>query len=142
MLNPEDPFPIAAAGERRLDRRGFLRAAGAAAVAVVVGEWRAAEAPAAHAGRVVLPRGDVPGIGEARAIVAADGTEVVAVRLDAETLLGFARRCPHLGCPVVWSAARGRFECPCHRAVFEARTGRVLTGPPRRGLTPVTLEVA
>jgi nitrite reductase/ring-hydroxylating ferredoxin subunit len=137
-----DPFPVAIAGERALDRRRFLCAAGTAAVAVLAGEWIAARQPAARAGLVRLARADTPAIGEARALVAVHGAQALAVRLDADTLVAFERRCPHLGCPVVWSAARGRFECPCHRAVFEARTGRVLAGPPPRGLTPLALEVA
>ena len=71
-----------------------------------------------------------------RRCVAADGREALAVRLDADTVVAFDRRCPHLGCPVRWSAERGRFECPCHHAAFDARTGAVLFGPPTRGLTP------
>jgi len=141
VLTPNDPFPIAADDERMLDRRRFLCAAGAAAVAVLAGEWTAARAPAERApGHVVLA--DALAVGEARGVVATNGADALAVRVDAETLVAFERRCPHLGCPVVWSTVRGRFECPCHRAVFEARTGRVLSGPPTRGLTPITLEVA
>jgi Rieske Fe-S protein len=142
VLKPTDPFPIADAAERALDRRRFLRAAGTAAVAVLAGEWRAGRPPAVHPGHVRLAPADQPAIGEARALVATNGADALAVRVDADTLVAFERRCPHLGCPVVWSAARARFECPCHRAVFEARTGRVLAGPPSRGLTPLTLELA
>jgi len=64
------------------------------------------------------------------------------VRLDADTVVAYERRCPHLGCPVLWSAERGRFECPCHHAAFDARTGRVLFGPPRRGLAAVPVTPA
>jgi nitrite reductase/ring-hydroxylating ferredoxin subunit len=135
----DDSFPIGVEAERRLDRRRFLCASGAAAIAVLGGEWlarRALDAPVRLAVPAGLPRG------EARALTTADGREVLAVRLDEATVVAFERRCPHLGCPVVWSATRARFECPCHRAAFEARSGRVLSGPPRRGLRPVVLEVA
>lgn len=141
-MRPDDPFPIAAAGERLLDRRRFLCAAGAAAVAVVGGEWLAGPAPPGVSGPLVLRDGDGLAVGEARALDTAGGGQAIAVRIDAATIVAFDRRCPHLGCPVVWTVARGRFECPCHRAVFDGRTGRVLAGPPRRGLTPIPLEIA
>ena len=125
--------------ERRLDRRRFLYAAGAAAALAVGGELLAhgRGEPAPPAAPTRLPRTLAPG--EALAVPAASG-EVLAVRLDADTLVAFDRRCPHLGCPVVWAAAHGRFECPCHHAAFDARTGRVLFGPPRRGLVAMAVE--
>ena len=67
------------------------------------------------------------------------GREALVVRVSSDAIVAFDRRCPHLGCPVLWSAARSRFECPCHRAAFDARTGAVLFGPPRRGLTPMEI---
>ncbi len=96
MLTPNDPFPIAADDERMLDRRRFLCVAGAAAVAVLAGEWTAARAPAERApGHVVLA--DALAVGEARGVVATNGADALAVRVDAETLVAFERRCPHLG---------------------------------------------
>ena len=59
-----------------------------------------------------------------------------------DATIAFDRRCPHLGCPVLWSAERTRFECPCHHAAFDARTGEVLFGPPRRGLAPAIVRRA
>jgi len=133
------PFPRVLVEERRLDRRRFLCAAGAAAALAAGGELLA------HAlgdPPPVEPR-RVPGTlapGETCTVPVVAG-EVLAVRLDADTVVAYDRRCPHLGCPVVWAAARGRFECPCHRAAFDARTGEVLFGPPRRGLRAVAVEV-
>lgn len=120
--------------DRMLDRRRFLCAAGAAAAAAVAGEVVATRLPepALSAG---VPVPDLV-VGEAHAIPVSGG-EVLAVRLDADTVVAFDRRCPHLGCPVRWSAEHGRIECPCHHAAFDARTGDVLFGPPARGLTPV-----
>jgi Rieske Fe-S protein len=128
--------------ERRLDRRRFLCAAGAAVVAVVGGEWLGAASPAPVFRPVVLPYAADLAVGETRTLEMSEGGQAIAVRLDAASVVAFDRRCPHLGCPVVWAAARRRFECPCHRAIFDGRTGRVVTGPPRRGLTPVPLELA
>jgi Rieske Fe-S protein len=133
-------FPVALADERRVDRRRFLGAAGAAIALVAAGKWLAARleehAPVAPA--IALAAIADLARGAARVLPRAGG-ETLAVRLDDGTLAAFDRRCPHLGCPVVWAAARGRFECPCHHAAFDARSGAVLFGPPRRGLTPIAI---
>lgn len=146
-LNEEasDPFPIAAADEQRLDRRRFLCAAGCAAVLALGGEWAARRA-ARHGEPPIRLESDAAtanlAIGEGRTVAAADGREVLVVRVaDGETV-AFDRRCPHLGCPVLWAAERARFECPCHHAAFDARTGEVLFGPPRRGLAPAVVRRA
>ena len=143
-MKTEDRFPIAAEDAARLDRRRFLGAIGASAVLALCGEWagRALAARRAPASEVHLDARRPLAVGEARALTDAAGAEVLAVRLDDATVVGFDRRCPHLGCPVMWSAERNRFECPCHHAAFDARSGRVLFGPPRRGLARVDVRIA
>jgi Rieske Fe-S protein len=126
-----------------IGRRTFLCTAALTGVSALVGEWWGrAHAPAIPAvvpfpiaAAAELPAGNALGF----TIV---GTTIpgVLVRLDAETCVAFDRRCPHLGCPVQWSRERTRFECPCHAAVFDGSSGRVLAGPPRRGLRPIELE--
>ncbi|MDX2166646.1 MAG: Rieske (2Fe-2S) protein [Deltaproteobacteria bacterium] len=129
-------FPIAAAEERKLDRRRFLGVAGCAAALVAGGEWlaRRGEVAAAAPLEIAPPDAAALAVNEARA-VAVSGGEVLTVKLADGEVVAFDRRCPHLGCPVVWAAEHQRFECPCHHAAFDARSGRVLFGPPRRGLT-------
>ena len=139
MLKPGSTFPIRLAEEQSLDRRRLLRLAGAAAVAACAGEWMAR--PPSRAEPSAAPPLRVPdladlGPGAARAIAIGE-REVLVARLGDGDIVAFDRRCPHLGCPVVFAAVRERFECPCHQAAFDARTGRVLFGPPRSGLTPV-----
>jgi len=46
--------------------------------------------------------------------------------------------CPHLGCPVSWDG--GGFLCPCHNSRF-GPNGEVGTGPAKRGLDPLPVEV-
>ncbi len=135
-------FPVRADDEQRLDRRRFLGLAGCSALLVAGGEWLARDG--GEPAPLTLAAADAAGlaIGEARAVATAGGDEALVVRLAAGEVVAFDRRCPHLGCPVVWAAARGRFECPCHHAAFDARTGGVLFGPPRRGLTPARVRSA
>ena len=79
----------------------------------------------------------VPGIGQA-------GKTTVYVRrrnpqIDTEPAdeyneyIAISHRCMHLGCPVRFVEAAGRFICPCHGGVYNFR-GEVDGGPPVRPL--------
>ncbi|HLJ58727.1 MAG TPA: ubiquinol-cytochrome c reductase iron-sulfur subunit [bacterium] len=48
--------------------------------------------------------------------------------------------CTHMGCPVRWNQAAGRFLCPCHGGVFDG-DGHVLSGPPPRPLDRYAVKV-
>ncbi len=141
LTRASTPFPIEVDAERRVDRRRFLGTAGVALAVAAAGDWLArrivAHVPALPALSAATLAELAPG--EARIVARADG-ETLAVRLQDGSVAAFDRRCPHLGCPVVWAAERGRFECPCHHAAFDARSGAVLFGPPRTGLTPVAIR--
>lgn len=144
-MKTSNEFPITNAAEQAIDRREFLRLAAGAATVAAAGEWlgRSFFEPA-PAG--VAPMRIADGVslapGEARVIMlVGTNRSALLVRLGSDRLVAFDRHCPHLGCPVLWSASRRLFECPCHNAVFDAETGAVLHGPPRRGLDPFTVEV-
>jgi menaquinol-cytochrome c reductase iron-sulfur subunit len=47
--------------------------------------------------------------------------------------IAISTRCMHLGCPVRFVEAAGRFICPCHGGVYDFR-GKVEGGPPVRPL--------
>ena len=47
--------------------------------------------------------------------------------------VAISTRCMHLGCPVRFVEAAGRFICPCHGGVYDF-TGKVDGGPPVRPL--------
>jgi menaquinol-cytochrome c reductase iron-sulfur subunit len=79
----------------------------------------------------------VPGLGEV-----GKSTAYVRVRnpsLDTEPedqynkWIAISSRCMHLGCPVRFTAAAGRFICPCHGGVYDFRGIRT-GGPPVRPL--------
>ena len=53
----------------------------------------------------------------------------------------YGQKCTHLSCPVHYSKANDRLECPCHEGGFSADTGEVLYGPPPRPLDIIKLEM-
>jgi Rieske Fe-S protein len=63
------------------------------------------------------------------------------VRTGDGALLAYGQKCTHLSCAVVPQVGHGRLHCPCHEGSFDLATGRPLTGPPRRPLPLVKLEV-
>lgn len=84
---------------------------------------------------------DVP-VGQAKTFrYPTENDPALLIRLDASTFVAYTQRCTHLSCPVLYAAAHRRLECPCHDGAFDALTGRVLKGPPPRGLPRITLRV-
>lgn len=71
----------------------------------------------------------------------APGQPKILVRLSATEVVAFDQRCTHLSCPVIPQVAQGRFHCPCHEGNFDLASGRPISGPPRRPLPKVDLEV-
>jgi cytochrome b6-f complex iron-sulfur subunit len=61
-------------------------------------------------------------------------------RLEDGGFLALHRECTHLGCTVPWSAAEGRFVCPCHASTFDI-TGQVLGPPAPRPLDLLTVRI-
>ena len=60
---------------------------------------------------------------------------------DGEKFTAYNGRCTHLGCSYNYDKDRKVFLCPCHRGVFDAKTGQVLAGPPPRPLDRLDVEV-
>ena len=52
----------------------------------------------------------------------------------------YEQKCTHLTCPVYYSKANDRLECPCHEGGFDVHTGGVLYGPPPRPLGVIQIE--
>src|SRR5947209_12716516 len=78
-----------------------------------------------------------PGIGEAGrtiAYVRARNPQIDKEHADQyNQIIALSSRCMHLGCPVRFTPAAGRFICPCHGGVYDFR-GLVSGGPPVRPL--------
>lgn len=60
---------------------------------------------------------------------------------DGETFTAYNARCPHLGCAFSFDEAKNHFACPCHKGVFELKTGAVISGPPPRPLDKLQTKV-
>ena len=52
---------------------------------------------------------------------------------DSQPYVAISTRCAHLGCPVRYIQASGKFVCPCHGGVYGFQ-GQVEGGPPVRPL--------
>jgi Rieske Fe-S protein len=90
--------------------------------------------------RVIAQAGEIP-VGGSR--IFSYPTEVepcLLLRPAQETYIAFSRTCTHAACPVFYTAAENRLDCPCHGGGFSAADGSVLYGPPPRPLPRVILE--
>ena len=65
----------------------------------------------------------------------------VLVRSPDGEYLAYSRKCAHLGCSVDFDNERRCLSCPCHRGVYDARTGYVVYGPPPRPLDQIVLQM-
>jgi len=65
----------------------------------------------------------------------------VLVRTTDGQYLAYSRKCAHLGCSVDFDGARRCLTCPCHRGVYDSRTGYVMYGPPPRPLKQIVLQM-
>ncbi|HXG18503.1 MAG TPA: Rieske 2Fe-2S domain-containing protein [Methylomirabilota bacterium] len=63
------------------------------------------------------------------------------IRASAERFLAYSQKCTHLSCPVVYQAAEQQFYCPCHAGRFAVEDGRPLSGPPKRPLPRIEIQV-
>jgi len=79
----------------------------------------------------------VPGVGEVGKTIAYVRARDPAVDKEHadqyNQFIAISSRCMHLGCPVRFTPAAGRFICPCHGGVYDFR-GMVSAGPPVRPL--------
>ncbi len=60
------------------------------------------------------------------------------IQTQNKQLVAYTAVCPHLGCGIGFDGAL--FNCPCHDSKF-ALTGERMTGPSKRGMDPLPLEV-
>jgi nitrite reductase/ring-hydroxylating ferredoxin subunit len=140
-------FPIDSLEDDYRSRRDFTKLLTLTSLAFVAGQTWIALLAARRRARGAPPRLAIarldelsPGGAKVFAYPAA-GDACVLVRMRTGELVAYGQKCTHLSCPVIPRPDEGRFRCPCHEGSFDLRTGRVISGPPRRSLPRVTLDV-
>jgi len=71
----------------------------------------------------------------------ATGNPAWLVHPSTSQFVAFSAVCTHAGCTVNFDAASMQFVCPCHGGTYDARTGRVLAGPPPAPLQAIPVRV-
>lgn len=137
-------------GERKLDRRSFMKTmVGAAGVfAVSTLPWGAIAAKElASGGKRALPKLK---IAEVQAMKIGDAVEfaypsehesALLIRLGETEYKAYQNACTHLKCPVFWSKEQSELVCPCHHGFFDVRSGAPTAGPPKRPLPEIEIAI-
>lgn len=58
-----------------------------------------------------------------------------------EGLRAYSAVCTHFSCIVKWEEDDQVIACPCHDGYFEAKTGKVLSGPPPTPLEKIDVTI-
>ena len=69
------------------------------------------------------------------------GATCVLTRVAPDRFVAYGQKCTHLSCPVIPKPEKNCLQCPCHEGVFDLATGRPVSGPPRRPLPRLQLEI-
>lgn len=125
-----DPTTRAAAGATTSADHAAAAPSAAPSTARSAAPSTHAAAPARLPGKAIGRTADVP-VGQARAFTdPASGDPAWLVQPSAGHFVAFDAVCTHAGCTVDYNPSTVHFDCPCHGGMFNARTGRVLQGPP------------
>ena len=143
---PVEPGPLL--GRRPLLATGLVGAAGALTACGGSGGGTASgraspSSPAASSAggsgaKSLVKLADVP-VGGAVSAKAADGSTVIVAQPKAGEAVAFSAKCTHMGCTV--APAGARLKCPCHGSVYDALTGKNISGPAPRPLPPFSVSV-
>ena len=68
------------------------------------------------------------------------GDTAYVVATGAGTYAAFSAICTHAGCTVAYVKKVSQFQCPCHGGVYDAKTGKVLSGPPPAPLPSIAIK--
>ena len=141
-----EQFPIDWPTDDFRSRRDFTKLLGLTSLAFVVGQiWiaflarrrRARLAPQ----REIATLEELP-VGASKVFeYPRPGAACVLTRVGSDRFVAYGQKCTHLSCPVIPKPEKNCLQCPCHDGIFDLATGQPLSGPPRRPLPRLKLEV-
>jgi thiosulfate dehydrogenase (quinone) large subunit len=83
---------------------------------------------------------DVP-VGSAKTFTdPASGAPAYVLQPAKGEFRAFSAVCTHAGCTVAFVKGSQQFQCPCHGGVYDAKTGKVLAGPPPQPLRAIEVR--
>ena len=130
-----------------LDRRGFLRVSGVAAVAIAgagLGKLFPQATPAvaatgAKTSSKKIVKDAALKVGAIKTFVSKAGTPAVLFRTKTG-IFAYSAVCTHQGCTVQFNSASKNLQCGCHGAVFDPSNGaKVLAGPANSPLPKIKI---
>jgi thiosulfate dehydrogenase [quinone] large subunit len=93
-------------------------------------------------GKAIVAASSVP-VGQAKSFLDAKTRQPAwLVHVATTHFVAFSAICTHAGCTVQFDPAAEQFVCPCHGGSYDARTGRVLGGPPPTPLPQVPVRLS
>ena len=140
-------FPIDVPQDNYIARRDFTKFMVLTSGAFVVGQVviglkvLQAQHAAPPAGRKVASLADLPVGGALTFNYPHEHDPCILLRPDEQTLLAYSQKCTHLSCAIIPDHDHGCLDCPCHEGKFDLATGRPISGPPRRPLPLVHVEL-
>jgi len=141
-------FPIRADEDAYAARREFTKFLGFMSLAFFLGTamaagrrlWRKVVANQTGAARVIAVN-ELPIGGYALFKYPTGDDPCILLRLEKDRFVAYNQQCSHLSCPVMFNPADRQLECPCHKGFFNAEDGRVIAGPPKRGLDALKVSI-
>ena len=141
--SPEGDNSIATENDPKVPRRRFakiLTLSGLAALAGGLVFFLRARLSGSFPPRVIAQVDEIPLGGSKIFTYPTDVEPCILLRPAQDTYIAFSRLCTHASCPVFYSAAENRLDCPCHGGAFSVSDGSVLQGPPPRPLPRILIE--
>ena len=140
-------FPIDWPQDHYVERRDFMKFMVLTSLALAVGQvwigtqnwWRRRRGQPAIARVAALD--DLPVGGVMTFAYPGPQDDCVLVRPRENVLVAYSQKCTHLSCAVRPRVESGVIQCPCHDGYFDLAMGRPISGPPRRPLPIVHLDV-
>jgi Rieske Fe-S protein len=140
-------FPIDWPQDQYVERRDFMKFMVLTSFAFMVGQfWIAAQNVwRRRAGQLEIKHiaalADIPVGAVLTFAYPGPRDSCVLVRTSESTVVAYGQECTHLACAVRPQPEHGVLECPCHHGYFDLASGRPLSGPPRRPLPMVRVDV-